>query len=124
MQNQLPLQRQNTDDFVSNITNQLMDESLQSRFGTSLQVNMGREYQKLLLEKYRQLRYEFKKINKDPSDGITLNELLSFLNNNNESVKFNPLNFLSLNSFQENMEKKFLKCSILITIILLLCKKY
>jgi len=87
MQNQYPLERQNTDDFVSNITNQLMDESLQSRFGTSLQVNMGREYQKLLLQKYRQLRNEFKKINKDPSDGITLNELLSFLNNNNELVK-------------------------------------
>ncbi len=78
--------RKVTDDLVSDITDQLMDEDLQETFGTSLLVNMGREYKKLLLQKYRKLQYEFKKINKDPSDGITVKELIEFLNNNQEMV--------------------------------------
>jgi len=83
---QQPLKRRNTDDFVSDIASGLMDENLQTRFGTSLQINMGKEYQKLLLDKYRQLQFEFKKINKDPTDGITITELIEFLNNNNQLV--------------------------------------
>ena len=63
-----------------------MDENLQTRFGTSLEVNMGKEYQKQILNKYRQLQQEFKKINKDPSDGLTISELIDFLNNNKHLV--------------------------------------
>ncbi len=105
-----PAARKTTDDFVSDITANLMDENLQERFGTSLEVNMGREYQRHLLEKYRTLQLEFKKINKDSRDGITVNELIDFLNTNQELVRNLLLKFYSLNkSFQGNMERKYLK---------------
>lgn len=89
-------ERKNTDDFVNAITSELMDESLQTRFGTSLQVNMGREYQKILVEKYRELHKEFKRINKDPRDGITVDELLDFLNTNEDLVNIFVLKLILL----------------------------
>jgi hypothetical protein len=59
------------------------------RYGTSLQVNMGREYQKYLDEKYTTLRKEFDKINKDLDEGIDTNELTEFLNTYSKEVKIN-----------------------------------
>jgi Ca2+-binding EF-hand superfamily protein len=47
---------------------------------------MGREYQKYLSEKYAVLKTEFDKINKNTEDGITLEELLEFLNSYEEET--------------------------------------
>ena len=67
--------------------NQIIDESLMQRYGTSLQVNMGREYQKYLDEKYVKLKKEFDKINKDLDEGIDADEMTVFLNVYQSEVK-------------------------------------
>jgi hypothetical protein len=80
------LKRRNTDDLVNQITEELFDENLQQRFGTSLSINMTSEYQKYIKNKYKELHNEFSKINKNPNDGITVEELLEFLKQNKEHV--------------------------------------
>lgn len=72
--------RRKSIELTSLMMNQIIDENLMQRYGTSLQVNMGREYQKYLDEKYTTLRKEFDKINKDLDEGIDANELTDFLN--------------------------------------------
>ena len=66
--------------------NQIIDENLMQRYGTSLQVNMGREYQKYLDQKYTNLKKEFDKINKDFDEGIDADEMTNFLNVYSEEV--------------------------------------
>ena len=59
--------------------NQIIDESLMQRYGTSLSINMGREYQQYLEEKYVKLNKEFEKINLDLDEGSDSYELTSNL---------------------------------------------
>jgi hypothetical protein len=68
------------------LTAKLLDENLIARYGTSLNINMGREYQKYLDEKYLELKNEFDKINKNSDDSITLDELIDFMNKYGEEV--------------------------------------
>jgi Ca2+-binding EF-hand superfamily protein len=65
-----------------------MDQTLAGRYGTSLQVNMGREFQKQLRNKYRELQDEFLSIDKNSDDKITIDELIDFLNKNSDAVLF------------------------------------
>lgn len=65
---------------------QIVDDNLMQRYGTSLTVNMGREYQKYLDEKYVNLKNEFNKINKDFDDGIDSEEMTMFLNSYENEV--------------------------------------
>ena len=67
--------------------NQIIDESLMQRYGTSLSINMGREYQQYLEEKYVKLKKEFEKINLDLDEGIDSYELTSFLNTYQAEVR-------------------------------------
>lgn len=60
--------------------NKLYDEALIKRYGTSLNVNMGREYQEFLERKYEVLEKEFSRINKDANDYIDMSELTEFVN--------------------------------------------
>lgn len=62
------------------LSSKLLDENLMQRYGTSLNINMGREYQKYLDTKYLELKAEFDKINKNSDDIISLEELLEFIN--------------------------------------------
>jgi hypothetical protein len=72
--------RRNTLDVASILTQQLLDDNLMKRYGTSLNVNMGREYQKHLEKKYSRLKAEFDSINKNTDDIITIDELTDFIN--------------------------------------------
>lgn len=74
---------------VANLTSKLIDENLMNKYGTSLEINMGREYQKYLDEKYVFLKNEFAKINKNADDVITYDELVDFLKGYENEVNFN-----------------------------------
>ena len=79
--------RRNTLEIEQEIMSKLMDNTLLSRYGTSLQMNMGSEYQKKIRQKYKDLQEEFNHIDKNKDDTITIDELVSFLNTTNEAVK-------------------------------------
>jgi Ca2+-binding EF-hand superfamily protein len=80
------LRRQNSSDITNQMMEKIHDENLMMRYGTSIQINMGKEYQKYLNSKYLTLRKEFEKINKDADDGIDLSELTDFLNSYEKEV--------------------------------------
>jgi hypothetical protein len=65
---------------TASLIGKLVDENLMQKYGTSLEVNMGREYQKYLDRKYKELKHEFDKINKNSDEIITIQELTEFLN--------------------------------------------
>ena len=74
------LGRKNSALLAANLTLELIDDNLMQKYGTSLDINMGREYQKYLDDKYRTLRKEFSRINKNEDDYISLEELTDFVN--------------------------------------------
>lgn len=73
------------------LSRKLVDTDLMHKYGTSLNVNMSRDYQRNLETKYQQLKSEFQKINKDSDDYISFDELKSFLHSYSEEVN-NKLN--------------------------------
>ena len=80
MIDQSGVQRKKTFELTSKMMESILDENLMTRYGTSISVNMGREYQSYLDEKYLKLKAEFDKINKDLDEGIDIEELGLFLN--------------------------------------------
>ena len=87
--------RKNSALMTSQLIGKLVDENLMQRYGTSLEVNMGREYQKYLDKKYQELKYEFEKVNKSSDEFISIEELTDFINTFSHEV----INFLfKLNS--------------------------
>jgi hypothetical protein len=74
------VERRNESDIATHLTQQLLDDNLMKRYGTSLNVNMGREYQKMLEKKYLRLKNEFDKINKNTDEYISIDELTEFIN--------------------------------------------
>jgi hypothetical protein len=76
----MSIQRRNSAELTAILTSKLLDDNLMKRYGTSLNVNMGREYQKYLDKKYLQLKAEFDIINKNTDDVITIEELSDFIN--------------------------------------------
>jgi len=62
---------------------EITDEKLKSRFGTSVNEYMGREHSKAIREKINLLRNEFTKIGKSKTDNIAYEELTSFFNERN-----------------------------------------
>ena len=87
--------RKNSALLAANLTRELIDDNLMQKYGTSLDINMGREYQKYLDDKYRTLRKEFSQINKNEDDHITIKELTEFVNSRSKEV----IIFLLLNNF-------------------------
>jgi hypothetical protein len=76
-----------TSAIATQLTSQLLDDNLMKRYGTSLNVNMGREYQKHLEKKYLRLKSEFDKINKNTDEIISLDELTDFINEISAEVR-------------------------------------
>ncbi len=72
--------RRNSGDLAATLQQKLLDDTLMKRYGTSLTVNMGRDYQKYLDHKYLQLKAEFEIINKNTDNLITIDELKEFVN--------------------------------------------
>ena len=65
---------------------EITDENLKNRFGTSLNEYMGREQSKAIREKINTLRNEFTQIGKSKTDTITFDELISFFNEKNVNI--------------------------------------
>lgn len=72
--------RRRSELLTAELTKKLVDENLMQRYGTSLNINMGREYQKYLDDKYNLLKREFDRINKNSDEVITIEEMVEFLN--------------------------------------------
>jgi hypothetical protein len=89
-------QRKNSAELTAILTQKLLDDNLMKRYGTSLNVNMGREYQKYLDKKYLQLKTEFDIINKNTDDVITFEELSQFVNEKARDVYFAYLDWCSI----------------------------
>ena len=70
--------RKNTKDLTQIMSERLMDPSIVERYGTSLKMTMGREYNKFLNEKYNKLKKEFEQIDKNSDDKIEFEELYEF----------------------------------------------
>ena len=75
--------KKNTLQTAQFLAEEITDEKLKSRFGTSVNEYMGREHSKAIREKINLLRNEFIKIGKSKTDNITYEELTSFFNERN-----------------------------------------
>jgi hypothetical protein len=84
----IDITRKNSALLAAKLTKELIDENLMQRYGTSIDVNMGREYQKFLDKKYHDLKAEFDKIDKNLDEYLTIDELLEFVNSYSKEVNF------------------------------------
>ena len=79
-------QKKNTLQTAQMFAEEITDENLKNRFGTSLNEYMGRELSKAIREKINTLRNEFTQIGKSKTDTITFDELTSFFNEKNVNI--------------------------------------
>lgn len=79
-------QKKNTLQTAQMFAEEITDENLKNRFGTSLNEYMGREQSKAIREKINTLRNEFTQIGKSKTDAITFDELISFFNEKNVNI--------------------------------------
>ena len=79
-------QKKNTLQTAQMFAEEITDENLKNRFGTSLNEYMGREQSKANREKINTLRNEFTQIGKSKTDTITFDELTSFFNEKNVNI--------------------------------------
>ena len=69
------------------MTEKLMDPTIVERYGTSMKMSMGREYSKMLSDRYEILVKEFEKINKKSEDLINISELHNFFTSYQDKTK-------------------------------------
>jgi hypothetical protein len=67
---------------------EITDENLKNRFGTSVNEYMGREQSKAIRGKINTLRNEFTQIGKSKTDTITFDELISFFSEKNVNIYY------------------------------------
>ena len=79
-------QKKNTLQTAQMFAEEITDENLKNRFGTSVNEYMGREQSKAIREKINTLRNEFTQIGKSKTDTITFDELISFFNEKNVNI--------------------------------------
>ena len=79
-------QKKNTLQTAQMFAEEITDENLKNRFGTSLNEYMGREQSKAIREKINTLRNEFTQIGKSKTDTITFDELTSFFSEKNVNI--------------------------------------
>jgi len=79
-------QKKNTLQTAQLFAEEITDENLKNRFGTSLNEYMGREQSKAIREKINTLRNEFTQIGKSKTDTITFDELTSFFSEKNVNI--------------------------------------
>ncbi len=80
------LTRKNSAMIAGDLARSLVDNVMMSRYGTSLEIGMTREYQKYIDQKYQVLKAEFNAIDKDSDDNITLDELVEFFGKYSEET--------------------------------------
>lgn len=100
--------RRDTSDLTQYMANQLMDVTIVERYGTSLKMSMGREYNKYLSDKYEKLKNEFEVVNKTTEDSLNFDELVNFFNNyeSKTGVKLSEEYFESLYEYLEHDKNK------------------
>jgi len=81
-------QKKNTLQTAQMFAEEITDENLKNRFGTSVNEYMGREQSKAIREKINTLRNEFTQIGKSKTDSITFDELISFFSERNVNILF------------------------------------
>ena len=81
-------QKKNTLQTAKMFAEEITDENLKNRFGTSVNEYMGREQSKAIREKINTLRNEFTQIGKSKTDTITFEELISFFSERNVNILF------------------------------------
>ena len=81
-------QKKNTLQTAQIFAEEITDENLKNRFGTSVNEYMGREQSKAIREKINTLRNEFTQIGKSKTDTITFEELISFFSERNVNILF------------------------------------
>ena len=81
-------QKKNTLQTAQMFAEEITDENLKNRFGTSVNEYMGREQSKAIREKINTLRNEFTQIGKSKNDTITFEELISFFSERNVNILF------------------------------------
>jgi len=86
-------QKKNTLQTAQMFAEEITDENLKNRFGTSVNEYMGREQSKAIREKINTLRNEFTQIGKSKTDTITFEELISFFSERNVNISFHIYNF-------------------------------
>ena len=86
-------QKKNTLQTAQMFAEEITDENLKNRFGTSVNEYMGREQSKAIREKINTLRNEFTQIGKSKTDTITVDELISFFSERNVNISFHIYNF-------------------------------
>ena len=79
-------QKKNTLQTAQLFAEEITDENLKNRFGTSLNEYMGREQSKAIREKINTLRNEFTQIGKSKTDTITFDELTFFFSEKNVNI--------------------------------------
>ena len=85
--------KKNTLQTAQMFAEEITDENLKNRFGTSVNEYMGREQSKAIREKINTLRNEFTQIGKSKTDTITFDELISFFSERNVNISFHIYNF-------------------------------
>ena len=85
-------QKKNTLQTAQMFAEEITDENLKNRFGTSVNEYMGREQSKAIREKINTLRNEFTQIGKSKTDTITFEELISFFSERNVNISFHIYN--------------------------------
>lgn len=86
--------KKNTLQMAQMLAENITDENLKNRFGTSLNEYMEREQSKIIREKITSLRNEFIQIGKSKTDIITFEELVSFFNERNVNIYIYINNFI------------------------------
>jgi hypothetical protein len=89
MEENYKIDRKGSAMLAARLTKELVDDNLMQRYGTSLHINMSREYEKYLDKKLHVLQAEFEKINMDRDDYISKEELRDFINSYSKDVKNN-----------------------------------
>ena len=86
--------KKNTLQMAQMLAENITDENLKNRFGTSLNEYMEREQSKIIREKITSLRNEFAQKGKSKTDIITFEELVSFFNERNVNIYIYINNFI------------------------------
>ena len=75
--------KKNTMQTAQLFAEEIKDENLKNRFGTSVNEYMGRAHSKAIRDKINLLRNEFTQIGKSKKDSITFEELTAFFHDKN-----------------------------------------
>ena len=81
-------QKKNTMQTAQLFAEEITDERLKNRFGTSVNEYMSHEQSKKIQQKINSLRNEFTQIGKSKTSPITFNELLDFFRQKNVNKNF------------------------------------